>query len=262
MPNFEKFDQLEEQENREKNVEKLKNYLELMAEDLNDEGIPVTKECKIDAKAFREIYGDDELKKDEKEVERLKEIYAKEKGLSVEELEKKKMMKDGEQLEMLKTAIFHKNLGPDFVVVRASDYDDIKRKVDNVIVNKKTGNVICAFDEGSPMSGDKYENKQKEIIERDKKGGANLKYGLTFKDGQEKPHLKELTGLPIFLLALPPSEIQEGMEKFDEDDDYEKKLFKVFITEIDTQIKKMEGDVPPQLQTQWNDFREFIKEKL
>lgn len=265
MSNFEKFNPLEEQESREKNVEKLKKYLEAMAEDLNNDGVPVDNECRIDTKAFREIYSDDELKRDEMEVERLKKIYAEEEGLSVEEWEKKKMMKDGEQLEMLKTAIFHRNLDSDFVVVRASNFDDIKRKIDNVIVNKKTGSVICAFDEGSPRTGDKYEEKQNEILERNKKGGANLKYGITFKDGEEKPHLKKLAGLPIFLLALHPSEIQKGMEKFDEDSEYEKKLFKVFITEIDTQIKKMEeemSDILPQLQAQWNDFRKFIKDKL
>jgi hypothetical protein len=261
----EKFNPVEEQESREKNVEKLKEYLEAMAEDLNNESVPVDSECRIDTKAFREIYSNDELKRDEIEVERLKKVYAKEEGLSVEEWEKKKMMKDGERLEMLKTAIFHRNLDSDFIVVRASNFDDIKRKVDNVIVNKKTGNVICAFDEGSPRKGDKYIEKQEEILERDKKGGANLKYGLTFKDGEEKPHLKGLTGLPIFLLALHPSEIQMGMEKFDVDSDYEKKLFKVFITEVDIQIKKMEeesSDINPKLQTQWSDFREFIRERL
>lgn len=264
MSNFEKFNPLEELESREKNAEKLKELLKGMAEDFNKNDIPVDEECRIYTKAFRGIYSDDELERDDTEIKRLKEIFAKEKGLSVEKWEKKKDLSDGDQLEMLKTIIFHRNLGDDFIVIRASNFDDIKGGVDNVIVNKKTGNVICAFDEGSPRRGSKHEEKQKEILERDKKGGANLKYGLTFKEGEEKPHLKKLTGLPIFLLALHPSEIQKGIENLG-NPVVEEVLFKVFITEIDTQIKKMEeksSNIHPKLQAQWGDFREFIKEKL
>jgi len=261
MPNFEKFDPLEEQENREKNAEKLKELLKSMAEDFNKNGIPVDEECRIHTKAFSETYGDNVLEEDEKETRRLTKIFADEKNLTVEEYEKKKELSDGDQLEMLKTIIFHRNLGDEFIVVRASNYDDIKGGVDNVIVNKKTGNVICAFDEGSPRKGDQFEEKHKKTLEKNRKGGAKLKYGLTFKEGEEKPHLGRLSKLPVFHLFLFPSEIKKGINDLD-NAVVEEVLFKAFITEINGQIKEMEGSVPPQLQAQWNDFREFIKEKL
>lgn len=265
MESLKKFNPLEEQESRKEDAEKLKDYIKLIAEDLKSEGIPVTSECRIDPKEYRGIYNDKELEKDERMVKRLKEIYANEEGVSIKEWEEKKIMKDGEQLEMLKTAIFHKNLSHDFVVVRASEFDDIKRKIDNVIINKKTGSVICALDESSPRTGEKYNKKQEEILKLDKQGGVNLRYGLTFKDRYGKPILKTLKELPVFLLALHPSEIVKGIEKFNKDNEYEKKLFKFFITEIDIQIKKMEEGqfkIPLRLQTQWSDFRKFIKEKL
>ena len=261
MKNFEKYDPIEEEENREKNAEKLEKTLENISETIENKGVPVDKECRINMQAFGEIY---DLEKDEKEINRLETEYAKKAGLSLEEWKENKNKTDGEQLEMLKTIIFHKNLSSDFIVTRSSRFDDIKNNVDNVIINKKTGSVICAFDEGTPRKGNEYDEKQEAILDRDRKGGVNLKYGVKFEEGIEKPTLGRLNGLPIFHLALHPSEVQKGIEALG-DEKIEKGLFKVFITEIDSQIKKIESEsseIHPHLQKQWNDFREFIKDEL
>jgi hypothetical protein len=261
MKNLEKFDPIEEQENREKNAEKLEKVLEEISKDIENKEVPVNKECRIDMQVFGEIY---DLKKDEEEINRLEIEYAKKAGLPLEKWKENKNKTDGEQLEMLKTIIFHKNLSSDFVVTRSSRFDDIKNNVDNVIINKKTGSVICAFDEGTPRKGDEYEEKQKAILERDKKGGVDLKYGVKFEGDIKKPTLGRLNKLPIFHLALHPSEVQKGIEALG-NEDIEKALFKVFITEIDSQIKKIESEsteIHPHLQKQWSDFREFIKDEL
>jgi len=51
------------------------------------------------------------------------------------------------QLEKAITAIFYKIIGSKFLVMRASTYDDYANRVDNVIVDRATGDVVCTFDE-------------------------------------------------------------------------------------------------------------------
>ena len=261
MLNLEKINSLEYAENHEKNLEKLNKALRYISKNIESNNIPTDRECRISMKTFAGIY---DLEKDEKEINRLELIYAKQAGLPLEKWKENKSKANGEQLEMLKTIIFHKNLGSDFIVVRSSRFDDIKNGIDNVIINKKTGDVICAFDEVCPRKGDRYTQKQETILKRNTKGGVSLKYGIKFDGNSEKPSFRGLNGLPIFFLALHPSEIQKGIDELN-NEHIEKGLFKVFLAEIDMQIKKMEESFPeihPQLKNQWVNFHEFIKVHL
>jgi hypothetical protein len=112
------------------------------------------------------------------------------------------------QLEMVVTILLHKAFGDKYIVVRSSKYDDYAGGVDNVIVNKETGAVICAVDDVREHErSDRRTNKEKEVLKKTRAGGAELAYGFTFKDGEIE--LKTMKNLPIFCLGLDEGEYDE-----------------------------------------------------
>ncbi len=270
MPRFEfespeKVFEREEEEKTEE--EKLRNFLGEISEGLKREGVPVDKNCRIDINVFRSVYPEEEIKRDEGFVgKREKEWFP---GLSKEEIEEEKLKSDGEKLEILKTSIFNKFLGEDFIIVRTSSYDDIKNKVDNVMLEKETGNLICAFDEVGETSGPRYEQKKADILERNsREKGGRLKYGLRLeKDKENKMRLVlgEVTNVPVFYLALPKRFIKEGIEKlipsFEEKSDYEEKLFSYFVDSFRPQIQslKLESRLTHSLQEQIGCFEKSLQ---
>lgn len=119
----------------------------------------------------------------------------------------------GKQMELLTMALFHKFFSEDFIVVRSSTYDDYKNKMDLLLINKKTGAVICAFDD---FTGDKEGRAAKEkgvnIEDIVRSGGASLRYGFCVTEeegGRKKLTEKELTHLPIFQMQTSAKEFQQ-----------------------------------------------------
>jgi len=218
------------------NENKLINLERQLSEYLNAQDVPTTGDCRINPEAFEKIYGTEQIKRDEKYVKELEQKWAAEEG--------DKTTRYGEQFEALKTIIFHKFLGKDFIVLRSSLYDDIVNKVDNIILDKKTGNLVCALDEVATMTGERFENKKSAILERNKgnNGGGRLKYGLFIKEG--KLSLGSTKHFPIFYLAIKPNYLKEAIRKMqpslNETTEYERKLFDYFISLIDYQIKEMQ----------------------
>ncbi|MDI6591712.1 MAG: hypothetical protein QME61_02115, partial [Patescibacteria group bacterium] len=212
----------------ERNIEKLRNFSEKTAERLREE-VPVDNDCRIDMEAFRGIYSSENI---EGNKQRIKEFEMKIfPGLTPEEIKKEKLKKKGEQLEILTNLIFNKLLGPEFICVRTSLYDDWRNKVDELILEKETGNVVCAFDEVGDIMGPRFEAKKQKILEKNIKGGAEIKYGLGMENG--KLVLKSQENIPIFYLALLEKAIEKGVREFipsfEEKSDYEKRIFNYFI---------------------------------
>ncbi|MEK9135164.1 MAG: hypothetical protein AAB451_02595 [Patescibacteria group bacterium] len=223
----------------EEKREQLNDFLESMSLQLKAEGMPVGNDCRVDMGAFEGAYSPEVIKKDEEMIEKYrKEWY----GSSAES----GVGNPGEDLEMLKSAIFYKNLKKDFVVLRSSAYDDIKNGADNIIIERSTGNVVCALDEVEDTAGKVYEKKKETVLNRNiERNGVSLKYGLAFEKAGDKMKLKfgAMKGLPIFYLALPESHVEEGIKNFDpseESSDYEKKLFSYFIASLNSQIRALE----------------------
>lgn len=252
-------------ENNSEFKEKLKElleYLNIMSEDLNKQGIPVDKDCRINIDSFSSIYSAGKIKKNKEYVKKLERIFILE---SLSNNGKNKILKDkiefkGEEMEMLKTAIFHKNLSPDYIVVRTSKYDDYANNVDNIILNRKTGSVICAFDDIAPIGEYYYKEKKRKTLNRNKaNNGATIKYGISVD--KEKIVLSRMNNIPIFYLALGPDMLKKGIEEFG-DNKQEKKLFEILISEIELQIKKIEYEfknLDPELKKHFDDFKKFIE---
>jgi len=266
MLNPEKFEPKFEKPKEKEPEERLKNFLESAAKELEKEEIPVDKDCRIKIEAFKPTYGENEIKKDLKEIEIYQKRFEEERKRSLWKKNPEKLFEEkrmGENLEILKTAIFSKFLGSEFAVVRASLYDDIKNGIDNVIFEKKTGNLVCALDEVGEISGKIYERKKEKVLERNRIGGGKLKYGFKLEKG--KLVLKKVSNIPIFYLALPERHINEGMKNFipsfEEKSDFEKKLFTYFLSTLVSQINslKLEQNLNPILKRSLIQFEKTIK---
>ena len=157
--------------------------------------------------------------------------------------EEKKLQSYGALFEILKTTIFHKHLGEQFIVVRTSRYDDIENGVDNVLMDRRTGEIVCAFDEVSDVRSDAYQEKQKELVVKNTHGGASLLYGIKYEEQEGQRYV--VGGirkyLPLFILALPPDFIKKGILTFKPDraDDYETKTVAYLKASLVQQIKML-----------------------
>lgn len=276
MP-FEKFEssiekRLERTQEEEKAREKLIDFTKGIVESLKKEGVPVTEDCRIEIDAFKNVYPENIINKDKEEVKKLeREWWRKQYGKEIteEKIKEKRQKTDGEKLEMLKTVIFAKNLSEDFIVARTSFYDDIKNKIDNVILEKETGNIVCALDEVGESMSVEYQEKVEKIMARNKKeDGGKLKYGLKIekdKESKSKLVLGEVKNIPLFYLVLPKRHIEEGIKQFnpsfEQKSDYEEKLFTYFLGTFFTQINylKLERKLNPELKTRLERFEKILQ---
>jgi len=226
------------QEATEQGAERVKGFLMVTAARLRQEGLPVSDDCRIDMQINR-TYGANEIRGDLRIVNEWEQHWAQEK-LGTDDLTEylaNQEKSDGQRLETLKTAIFNKFLGDGFIVVRASKYDDIKNGVDNVIIDRQTNEVVCAMDEVGDMNSRNFDDKKAKVLEKNQRGGVNLKYGLGLDSLQEQGR----SGLPLFLIALPSERIQEGLRNFSADlaepSLYEKRLFDFWVSLLIAQAK-------------------------
>jgi hypothetical protein len=117
--------------------------------------------------------------------------------------------------EIATTLLFDKILGDDFIIVRASIYDDYENGADQLIIDKETGVVICGVDEVIGNIGDDGGEKKSKKIEEKMEGGSakmknsgvKIKYGATFRN--EKLVRKELAHIPLFYFSLSKLELDD-----------------------------------------------------
>ena len=226
---------------RNEGIAKVEQYIEQATATYRAENIPIGNDGRIDMAAYRELYPDVE-----KDLTRNRE-WEKEwfKDVSPAEVPEQRRKREGEQLEMLASAILMKNLPDKFVVARASAHDDRVNKVDTVILDKTTGTLVCAFDEVGDTNGVDYEKKQGLVREHNLKGGASLKYGIGIgeKNGKRAVVPSSATNIPLFYIALPSDRIKKGVQEFlpeENQSDFEEKLFFYFIATITAQIQALE----------------------
>jgi hypothetical protein len=254
-PTFENFARQEEKDFDKEKVAELELFLKETSEALKKEGVPVNNDCRIDENKFKKIYSGEEIKRDISRIEEYKKNWG---------FEEQRKEFDGEKLEMLKTAIFNKFLGKDFIAVRSAQTDDVDNKIDNVILDRKSGEIVSAFDEVSNTSGERYEKKLESAMNKNC-AGAMLKYGLAL-DSDKKIILKNIDNIPLFYLALPKKQLAEGIKNFQTKgfSDYEKKLFQYFILNIKMQIQGLElrNDIPYNIREKLEKFNDSIKTYL
>jgi hypothetical protein len=239
----------------EANKDNLNKLILEIKEELKKQGIIVTDELRINEDAFEGLYTKGTIQRDKKTV------ADKESGWS-----KKKEETNGEQLEMLKTVLFNKFLGESHCVVRSARFDDMENGVDNVIINKESGDIICAFDEVCDIKSKYYFIKQDKILKINQKG-CRLKYGIEIKEvgGDKKIKTSSIKSLPIFYLALDEKKLKEGIANLSpslkEKTQFEKNLFKYFVYSLKGQISLLNNQITPPLSPNMkNKIKAFEKE--
>lgn len=236
--NKENFE-LEKSEIR-KNAEKVEKFMKIISVELRREGLPIGNDGRIDARAFKRVYSNGEMDSDKNYVKDRENSFKKElleKGLIEEEIEEGKLTAESERFERLKTAVMHKAFGEKFAVARSSRYDDIKNGIDNVIMEKETGNIVCAVDDvAADENSERFKEKKKRVMEKNMSGGGTLKYGITKNRGK-----KYFNNIPIFWLDLNKEDLIKAEENFNplekELSDNGKELASDFLSSIREQIE-------------------------
>ncbi|MDD5290952.1 MAG: hypothetical protein PHZ04_02440 [Patescibacteria group bacterium] len=248
----------QEIERRENTGEKLDRLMLGLAERVNKEfsgqigGELLNRDGTINMEVFRESLGGplednpdfDEVPADEDGIlakerqmsaadnPRTQAYYEKEKGVRGEEeilayWREQRENSPTIQAEKLITALLDRVLGKRFLIARASCHDDYENSVDTLIIDRETGEVVGAFDEvldtfhREGKTAVNQSKKWEKISKKNAKGGAHIKYGLTFGQGKDSGKLirKELSNVPIFYLSLSGNEFKELAENIEADPD-------------------------------------------
>ncbi len=202
-------------------IKELMENVAVISNKLQLEGVPIRDDCRIDMNSFKGIYAPEKIDEDVKNAEGFIEEQKSlgKKFFPENKIGDERLANKGEDLELLSTAILNIFLGEDYIVARTSLYDDIKNKADIIILEKNTGNLICALDGVGETKEDViYEAKRKEVVKRNKENnGCCLKYGIKTrkdKEGIARVELGRVEAVPIFYLALSHEHIREGIKAF------------------------------------------------
>jgi len=255
----------------------LENIQKVIKKEFKD--IPITESLRIDPDGFPYSSNEDLIWL-KRIVDKIENVNIEEEKSESEEveigrfikeaLEDREIITDGERMEVFKTIIFHKFIGKNFIVVRSSIYDDFKNKVDNVIINKETGEVVCAFDEVC-LKGPNFDSRKKDkeniIIKINRESGAKIKYGLFLQKENDKMVLKkgEVQGVPIFYLSLEKDDLDDGIKSLawslDKISEKEKEIwgkFKILLKEQGEEIIK-DPRVSEDIKLKVENFLKFLE---
>ncbi len=279
-------------------LEQLKNYLAVIAAQINADANKletennqslVNSDCSINMNAFltesddsfskKAITRDQEhIKRKEEEFsgannENVQAFYKAKYGAGtsdeiVKQYKKSRIKHEGTQVEMVITSILYKILRDKFIVTRASTYDDYENGVDNVIVHKETGEVICAFDEvNDGVDGHKQDEKKKKIVNKAKKNGATIKYAFTVinKDGVPKLQKKSHQNIPTFYLSLTSEKMRKVLDKITFDINHisfeELEIFNDLLNSMKDQAGMLkEQNLKPEINHNIDKFEKLLPE--
>jgi hypothetical protein len=155
--------------------------------------------------------------------------------------------------EMALTVTLHRFLKNDFIVARASRYDDYNNGIDQVIIDKRNGDVICGFDEVLGYQGDDGgEKKTKKMARIMEKGGAEIKYGATMENGRLVR--SAIKNVPAFYLALSKEELKELLESLAKGDtdisEIEVHIFNKLLNSLEEQASQGKANWALKAKTQ------------
>jgi hypothetical protein len=187
----------------------------------------ISSEVNNEHQGFGEIIEDDATIKilgpdrdlHEKVVREKEAAWASSMSCSVSEWKKKKEKDPATLAENFITILLHEELKDQFLVAKSSHYDDYENGVDYVLMDKKTGAVVCGLDQVLGRGKDDGASKKKDKIEKIiARGGARLEYGLTL-DNNNKISRKKLSNIPAFFLALSKDDLDKALLSLQKNND-------------------------------------------
>jgi len=231
----------------------------------------VNEDCTVRMNAFKfgegGLVSKDEMMIDKAEIDRLKNIFSEGKELWI--FDKERSRTHGELWEKALTIMLYKIL-PDYLIFRASEYDDYKNGIDNYLLDEK-GNPICGLDEVSTNDqSELHQEKSAKVEDKNIKGGATIKYGLAFD--KEKNIVKDaIENIPVFYMRISGAKlvtvlkaiyINPGLDKIS---DIEFEIFDELIASLERQIEReIENEKIPEIvkekMSKFSDSLERMKE--
>lgn len=154
------------------------------------------------------------------EDERIRQFYKETYGIEGEKeivgkFKENKEKDKNAQLEKIISCLFHVAFGSEYLVMQSSAFDDYEGQFDTVVIDKKTGDVVCTFDEVHDHAQASRAAKKKERMEKIMHaGGKTLKYGLEIKDGEVRR--KEIHNLPVLCIGMDTASIENILKHVDE----------------------------------------------
>ena len=274
------MDQSKFEENPNNGIETLSARIKDKSIELREFGCPLNEDGRINMAAFEGFYPPDEIKRDqEKVLEREKKFKKDDESVKDKKIGQGRNVafskegfnpkeNRGEQLEIIVTYVFQQLFNERFLVARSSRYDDVFNGVDHLILDRETGNPVCAFDEIASVSGPLITEKQERILRRNQEGGVALKYGLDLKPsrtGLPEIQLSQLKNLPIFCFSFPSDEIRRAVQELSSTQEigsYHGQLEKYFHRLIQYQISSLRLKTlkSPELQKRLNLFEQTLEE--
>lgn len=225
-----KFEKKKERLDPEKLYNRYVSLLEVMSDRYNELG-PQTwlnKDCSIKMIGHKDSVSDSELTS-------AQDDNYKNKGAERRELNPAMLT------ELAVTVLLQKLLPERFIVVRASNYDDYNNGVDQLILDRQTGDVICGIDEVIDRSDFNGPSKKElKIKTKMEQGGFKVKYGARCKG--DKLSLESLRDVPAFYLSLNKSDLIKlsSCLEGDDNDPVEQALFVRLKESLLLQVKSYE----------------------
>jgi len=175
---------------------------------------------------------------DKKLVSAQKEAFRIDSGKTLENWQRDTEKNASNLTEMALTVLLQKYLGDDFIIARSSEYDDYNNGVDQVIIYKPTGEVVCGFDEVIGKDGNDGSEKKKEKLEHIMaKGGARIKYGAKLENGQLIR--AEIKNIPAFFMGINKIELGRLLESLknnpEKNGEVEKEIFSKLLISLENQ---------------------------
>lgn len=227
-----KFEKTKKEPKWETYLPNLKNSLSTLSEKINQE-LPgfVDNEGRI-------VMTGEMAEGDKRLVDAQEDAFSRENGKSVESWNRDNEKNPSSLTEMALTVLLQKQLGDDFIVARSSKYDDYNNGVDQVIVYRPTGEVVCGFDEVIGKDNDNGSGKKKEKLERIMaRGGARIKYGAKLENG--KLVRGEIKNIPAFFMGINKTDLRELLDSLknnsEKNSEAEEKIFNKLLESLESQ---------------------------
>jgi hypothetical protein len=225
----------------------------------NYPNLVIDDSLRIDPAKFITIINKNEIDQDLNEVSEREQQFQEKKPIGID-------FSSGEVLEIYKTALLNKILSQDYVIVRTSKYDDYFNGVDNIILDKNTGEVIAAIDDIADTMSQRFITKKKNIINRNLNKGGVIKYGLSIdKESKEIIITKYLEGIPIIYIALDEKHLYKLVEQFDNPEIENKfiefviNLIQLIISEIDLKKNLVKGIDQEEINKRLENLKRLVK---
>lgn len=213
---------------------------------------------------INEVYTKEELGRDREKIKLAEKKFAQNETSKTKIEIKTDKSNAPEKLEKVMTLILQKVLGERFIVMRSSVYDDYFNKTDHIIIDQETGEVVCAFDELNDYrgfelkrdsqvietEGKRAQEKMRSVLEKARKGGTTIKYGLKPDLENQTMQMGEINNLPLFFLPVEAEllnrlifEVTENNGVNEENlSENEMEVIKQITESVSMQITRIESD--------------------